>query len=396
MRFVNSSAWALIAALYLSQYIGIGFISVALIALLRAQEASLAQLSMVSLLMLPYGLKFIWAPAIDKYQLRALGSQHYKNWLLVAQSSMLIAYIVVAFINPMDSLSTLVIILTCLMFAISTQDIAIDGLACLLFQKTDRSRVNAIQLIASMLGNLLGGGLVLLLYNQLQWQGSIAMLAIITALAIIPIWHLEEPQTPVNHVKNAVLGRLWHFWYRKKRWLLFLVLYPVACSSGFSMVAPALVDHGWVLSDIGKAMKIYGSVIGLVSALASGWIIRRLGCKKTICILTFLQGLGLLALLPLSTGDDNAVWVYIAITLNFACFSPIVAALFTIGMNFASEYTPATDCALQNSVFMLNGFLGASLGLMAAQYVGYQITLFASITSVIIISYFSSHLIQYD
>lgn len=396
MRTVNRSTWVLICALYLSQYIGIGFISVALIALLRAQEASLATLSMVSLLMLPYGLKLLWAPAIDQCQLRFMSNQHYKDWLLLAQSSMLVAYIIVAFVNPMENLSTALIILAVLMFAISTQDIAIDGLACLLFDKTDRPRVNAIQLIASMLGNLLGGGLILLLYRQLQWQGSITLLAIVTGLAILPILSLKETATQPHRNSNATVARLWTFWHQKKSWLLFLILYPIACSAGFSIVAPALVDHGWSLSEIGLAMRIYGSAIGLASALASGWIIRQLGCKKTICALTLLQGIGLLALIPLSYGDDNAVWVYIAITLNFACFSPIVAALFTIGMDFASEQSPATDCALQSSIFMLIGFLGASLGLMIAQYFGYHITLFISVAGVIIISYFSLYLIKHD
>ena len=79
------SVWYLFSSLYITQYIGIGFISVALIAILRQQGYSLSQLAMVQLMALPAAVKFLWAPLVDSRGRTA--HSHYKNWLMLVSTA---------------------------------------------------------------------------------------------------------------------------------------------------------------------------------------------------------------------------------------------------------------------------------------------------------------------
>ena len=81
--------WALLTTLWVTQYVGIGFLTVGLVAILRADGVSLADLSLVSLLGLAWPLKLLWAPLLDRYGSRRLG--HHRSWLLALQSAMVLA-----------------------------------------------------------------------------------------------------------------------------------------------------------------------------------------------------------------------------------------------------------------------------------------------------------------
>lgn len=371
MSLLRHYLWYLISGLYLSQYIIIGFITVAVIAILREQGASLAQLSIINAIMLPMALKFLWAPAVDRFYLGNRG--HYRNWLLSSQVLMLISLIVVSQIDPITQLSALFLLLLLLMFAVATQDLAVDGLACLIIPKAQRHRVNAIQLISGMVGNLLGGGLVLLFYNTLQWQLSVLILVIVTFVVVLLLYFFKEPEHKLLQQKIKLpWRRLWQFWQGQSRWLILLTVYPFGISLGFALITPLLVDSGWQMQSIGTAMKIYGSIIGLLSALLSAWIIRLLGKKNTVMFFSVFQGLGLLFLLPVCWGNTEQLWGYAAITVYFFSFSPLITALYTIGMDKAAKHnSPATDTTIQNTIFLLFAFLGATVTMNLAEIVGY-------------------------
>jgi len=67
--------FALLALLYFAQGLPSGLIAKALPALLRDQGVSLSLIGFTSALALPWALKFLWAPLIDRYGTR-------RQWLL--------------------------------------------------------------------------------------------------------------------------------------------------------------------------------------------------------------------------------------------------------------------------------------------------------------------------
>lgn len=73
---------SLVTSLYITQYLGVGFIYVGLTAMLRREGVSLQSLAAVSLAGIFWALKPLWAPLLDHFGRTRHG--HYRTWLLVA------------------------------------------------------------------------------------------------------------------------------------------------------------------------------------------------------------------------------------------------------------------------------------------------------------------------
>lgn len=386
--------WLLFGALYSSQYVGIGFISLALVALLREHGASLAQLGLLNLLLLPMSLKFLWAPLVDRYGRHSRG--HYRCWLLPTQAVMALMLALLASIEPQGDLPLhMLLVLLAFSLATATQDLALDGMATVTFNYAQRPRINGIQVGAGMLGNIVGGALVLWLYPRIGWAGCLYLLAALLGLPWLMLWGWTEPTrsftreatsasedtdaftTKAATLDGAVPGQVdspWRqlglFWRGQLRWLLLLGM-SVFAFVAFATLTPALVDAGWALEDIGSAVRVFGSVAGLLSAALAVVLLRRLARWRTLRLSLLVQALALLLLLPVLLGRASLPWVYVAIGSYYLAFSPLYASLGAVMMDKArASSAPATVYTLQNATAMLLALALSAAGLSLAQYIG--------------------------
>ena len=160
------SVWLLITSLYTTQFLGLSFFSVALVAILRGQGASLEQVSSVYILGMIGACKFLWAPLVDRVRFTPrIG--HFRGWLLLMQSLMVV---VLCFLANLDVTTDFgAIYLLCIVMAVcgATQDIATDALVCSLLTEEERGMGNGIQTAGGMFGFMVGAGLVLMAYPSL-------------------------------------------------------------------------------------------------------------------------------------------------------------------------------------------------------------------------------------
>ena len=87
-------ALVLLAALYLAQGLPYGFFTQALPVLMRDAGYSLTAISAPSLLFVPWALKFLWAPWVDRW-----GSgkpNHRKRWILVCVFAVMVVLAITA------------------------------------------------------------------------------------------------------------------------------------------------------------------------------------------------------------------------------------------------------------------------------------------------------------
>ena len=76
-RFIN------LGVLYLAQAIPLYFCTFALPTVLRAEGISLQMIGMLGLLLLPWVVKFMWAPFVDRYYIKRIGKR--KSWFMGLQ-----------------------------------------------------------------------------------------------------------------------------------------------------------------------------------------------------------------------------------------------------------------------------------------------------------------------
>lgn len=369
---ITPAVWWLVGSLYTTQALALMFFVVAFVAILREQGASLDQVGMVYMLGMVWPFKFLWAPLVDAFGSRRYG--HYRCWLLATQGTMVV---VLAAMGRYDPLADFTIIYAlCLVIALlsATQDIAADGLVCRLLPATERGLTNGLQIAGNLLGTLLGAGVVLMGYRYVGWSGSMLILAAVTAVTWMQLLAFREPQWLVQALTmGANLRRLWSFWREPGRWywLAVLTLYPIGSSLVYAMIAPLLVDAGWSLDRIGLVLNVAGSAAGVVSAMAAGGLVRKVGRRNAMIGAAALQCVGIFAIWPLAAGQHGMSAATVAVVVYYLCYNPAAVVLALLMMDEASVASPATDYALQFSVNQFFAFGMISVGAMIAQRTGY-------------------------
>jgi len=370
---ITTSRWLLLGSLYVTQYFGPGFFLIALVAILRESGAALEMVSVVYLLGLVWALKFLWAPWVDRWQSRQIG--HFRAWLIAMQSIMILSLLAIGRFDPVRDFWVIYGLCMLLSLASATQDVAVDGLAYRLVPPKERGFANGLQAAGGLLGNLLGAGGVLMAYPHVGWAGCTLILAAGTAVSLVQVLWFREPVHPPYSGEGArVFKRLWALVLRpgQRCWLTMILFYPLGVSLGYALITPILVDAGWSLDRIGLAVNVVGSLCGIPAALLTGRLIRRFGVQPILIGAAVLQVPGILALaLPL-VGATGMAPVTLAVGLFFFCYNPVLAVLTTLMMHRSDPASPATDYALQYSLYMLFSIVAVTLGTAAAGQIGYM------------------------
>jgi len=174
--------------------------------LLRQAGYSLSAIGFATLLSLPWALKFVWAPIVDRRYSPRLGRR--RTWILAMQlaGTLILAGIAVA--PGSDAIAVLMAAMLVLNLVAATQDIATDGLAVELLPPAERGLANGLQVAAYRVGMIVGGGVLLGLHDVLGHHGLFAVMAALTALSTLPVLVTREPPTVV-HAAHA--ARVPHF-----------------------------------------------------------------------------------------------------------------------------------------------------------------------------------------
>lgn len=373
----NSKPWSLLISVYTTQYIGIAFMISAAFAILRQSGIALDKLALINLIALPMLGKVLYAPFIDSFRLFFQGQ--YRSWLIAAQLCMTLLLFICGLLDIQQHFSAILILFIVYTLFMSMQDVAIDGLACKIFKATERQFANSIQYSSNLMGNIIGGGLLLILYPWLHWQGALWILAGLTALTNIQLFFYQEPDNAWVNPHRGISGQFRSlaqqiklFIQQHKVWFALLFVYPIGFTAVFGILNPLLVDAKWSLADIGFATKVFGSIVGIFSAFLATFLINKLRRKAALISLTLLQGVALLLFIPLTLGYTTKPLVYLAIFGYFLANPGLMAALSTLIMDRASTMpAKATFFSLQLSLIVFMGFAYSAIGLAFAQHIGY-------------------------
>ncbi|MFG1867305.1 MFS transporter [Micromonospora arborensis] len=374
-----------LTALYVTQYLGVGFITVGLTAILRDGGTSLDTLALLQIVGLIWPIKFLWAPILDRYGSRHRG--HYRSWLLVLQSALVLALLaLLPFSSPADALGPIVAICAAYVFFSATQDIAVDAVAVRMLADSARGTGNGIQVAASYLGNLLGGGACVLIYDQFGWAPAIGLLAAMTAVGLLVVWRFREPPRTdrVARVGTAYRALLSVFGQPGCRWWTFGVVPLVYVGAGmaYALVTPALVDAGWSLGRIGVVTGVVTSAPAIVAGLVAGLGIGRLGRSGVLVVGGVALTVSTLLLLPLMNGRAPLGATVAALCCFMVAYTIANVVLYTVNMDYSRPDTGGTDFTVLSSFGLVCSFVAASIGLAAADGVGYPPVAVAAIVLV--------------
>ena len=353
----------LLSVLYYSQGLPFAFLTQALPALMRERGVDLRAIGLATLLGIPWGLKFLWAPWIDPLPRRLV--------LLPLQAITVVLLAAIAFLEPVAAASLAPVLVLCLAVNLvsATQDIAADGLAVGMLAPGERGAGNAVQVGVHRMGMIVGGGLLLRTWGVLGWSGTFLTMAGMIALASLPllVWR-PPPRIAGAFAPRIRLGD----WLSRPGALAWLGLL-VACKAGDAlasgMLRPFLQDLKMPIEEVGDMLGILGFSTGLAGALTGGVLADRFGRRRTLLLATALEAAAL-ALFVLPAAGYPQSWLWPIAGIESFTTGIVTAAVFTVMMDVcrpgqgATDFTvPASALAIGPGIFgALSGFVAKGLG----------------------------------
>ncbi|WP_151981480.1 MFS transporter [Acinetobacter guerrae] len=375
--------YVLLFSLYWAQGLPVGFMTHALPVILRSQGVSLAQIGGFGLLMLPWSIKILWAPLVDRFGYSKIG--HYRSWILPTQIFSVVILVILSF-YPIDSLGQthylflFFVLLLFLNLTGATQDIATDGLAVNLLKTDQQHWGNTFQVIGSRLGFIVGGGVLLWALDWLSWQITFLGLALAVLMNTIPILYYKNEQTRINNtaqLQYSLKDYFDHFTQSKELrcWLLVLISFKVADGLSGPLLKPLMVDMGLNFTQIGVYITMFGAFAALCGAAISGYLLKHYSRSMLLILFSYLKILSLLAYAGLAFvfGQNIKIpnmIIYLINAFEDAVSAMLLVVILTLVMQYSRKTLAGTDFTFQVAImatvggglYTVSGIVGDWLG----------------------------------
>jgi MFS transporter, PAT family, beta-lactamase induction signal transducer AmpG len=346
----------------------------------RLREAGIdrSTIGYLSWVGLAYGVKWMWAPLVDRLPIPWLTARlgRRRSWLLLSQAVIMAGLVGMALNDPSQVLGPLVACALAVAFASATQDIALDA------YRIESAEVNAQAALAATyqtgyrLAMIWAGAGVLWIaaraqgaeitgYAQAAWQTAYLVMAFSLLPGMLMVLGSPEPvpaaMKPARNVAEWVQGALVDpfadFW-RRYRWQAVLVLaliavYRISDVVMGIMANPFYVDMGFTKDEVAAVTKVYGVVMTLVGAFIGGVLSARWGVMRILMLGAILSAASNLLFAWLSgVGHDVTALIWVVSADNLA--SGIASAAFIAYLSSLTNISySATQYALLSSMMLL-------------------------------------------
>lgn len=289
---------------------------------LKESGVSLQSIGLFALVGVPYTLKFLWAPLVDRLPLpiltRWLGRR--RGWLVFAQALLLAAIVALAFSNPGQALVLTALCAVAVAFASATQDIVIDAWRVEILDQRQLAAGAASIVFGYRLGMLVSSAGALYLADQFAWPLvylAMAALLVIGAITVLMVgepaaqprgdaerrfaeaqaWLAERPHLsgPAAGVMAwlyaSVAGPFLQFMSRRG-WvgiLLFVMLFKLGDSLAGVLATSFYLDIGFTKTEIAEIGKLYGFGATMLGLFIGGWLMQAVGLYRSLWICGLLQ-----------------------------------------------------------------------------------------------------------
>ncbi len=276
---------------------------------LREAGIDLAAIGLFSLVGIPYSLKFIWAPLLDRLPLpiltRVFGRR--RGWMLAVHFLLIIAISVMGLIPPTDTSIWWIAFVAIAVASLSaTQDIAIDAYRIEILDEQEYGAGAAMAVYGFRVGMLMSTVGTLYLAEYLDWGLAYVLTALTLCVGIIAILLApspkNEPKVTISGSLSSIFGET--YWAplaefsRRDGWivlLLFVLLYKFGDALLSQMMGALFVDLNYDKSTIANMGKLFGFWAMMVGIFVGGLLVGALGLGRTLLIAGVLQGLSNLA-----------------------------------------------------------------------------------------------------
>ena len=335
---------------------------------------------------IPYTIKFLWAPLVDKLPLpfltKTFGQR--RGWLFFIQTLLFFSIWQLGASNPQQGNMGLFAVWALITaFLSATQDIVIDAYRIEILEEDEFAHGTATNQFGYRTGNLIAGAGTIYFASQeglgLGWATAYGL----TAFAIIPaiigaLWagpgkfvdrysHVAG-KTPGQWLTEAVVNPFREFLTRHGAFIIlgFVLVYKVGDAMGQAMLSPMIVDLGFSDTDYITANKLWGFGALIVGSALGAPFILWLGMGRALLIsgLLMMFSNGMFMLLA-ATG--NSYWMMVAAICTENLTSGIGLTVFATYLSGLSSiaYTATQFALLSSFAGVGRTFMAGPAGIIA-------------------------------
>jgi PAT family beta-lactamase induction signal transducer AmpG len=365
--------------------IGLGFASglpytlsgQTLIAWMTNWGVSLKTVGLFSLVSLPYNLKVIWAPALDRYTLPFLGRR--RGWMLLFQVALAAVILAMSQVNPRLVPVRMAAFAVLLAFCSASQDIVSDAYRADILRPEERASGTATYLTGYRVAMLLTQAGALIVSDHLPWPRVYQLLAVLMLTGVIATVLAPEPvQVGVvapRSLGDAVVKPFVNLFARNRIAvvLAFVLLYKFGEYVSDAMVLPFLIKSGYTNTQIGTIRKFMGFAGTVAGVMLGGGLTVKLGMRKALLIFGILEAVTNSGYIAISLVGKSLPLLVVVTGVDNFFRGMAAAAQGAFLLSICDRSFSATQFALLSSATSFAGRLFASISGFLVAAVGWPV-----------------------
>jgi len=335
------------------------------------EGVDLSIIGLFALVGLPYTLKFLWAPLLDRFTLPWLGRR--RGWLLTAQLALAASIAWLGLNDPAESPWLLALAALLVTFFSASQDIVIDAYRREDLAEHELGLGSSLYVFGYRLGMLLAGSGGLILADFFAFRTVYLLLAATMLVGVVTTLLAREPEVAAGTprtLQEAVVRPFVEFFSRPGAllFLLFILFYKIGDGMAQAMTMPFYLQLGFSTSEVGTIAKFFGFWATIAGGLAGGVLIMRLGISRSLWLFGVLQALSTACFAILVWSGHDLAWLAAVIAFENLSGGMGTAAYMAFMASLTNKRFTATQYALLSSLMGIPRVLAsAPTGLMAEQ-----------------------------
>ncbi|MGD0265959.1 MAG: MFS transporter [Candidatus Methylomirabilota bacterium] len=374
MRTRTKLTW--VAILYFAEGFPFGIVNDALPIFFRIHGIRLADIGLLSLVGLPWTLKFLWAPAVDLWGRR-------RTWVVACQLFLVPGLLAILAVDPSRVSAFFWAVVLGLAFFSATQDIAIDAYTIELLDEKEMGPANGVRVTAYRIALIAAGGLFVAAAGLIGWPAAFVGAAAVMALFCLLSSRLPharpDPVTPMPATPaSGAIGRA--IWTPLRQFfgypgfvfvMLFVLTFKLGDMALGPMVRPFWVDRHFTPLQIGAVPGTLGVVSTILGALLGGGLTARWGIFRALWLLGIAQAASNLVYAAAAALPPSLPLMYAASIVESFCGGLGTAPFLAFLMSICDKAHAATQYALLSALFGLTRVMAGALSGWATEEIGY-------------------------
>ncbi|MBU0993629.1 MAG: AmpG family muropeptide MFS transporter [Proteobacteria bacterium] len=241
---------------------------------------------------LPYTLKFLWAPFLDRFIPPFLGRR--RGWLLTFQVLLMISIAGLGQTDPSKNIYMVALAAFIVTFFSASQDIVADAYRREDLADEELGLGSSMFINGYRIGILLATGGGLILADHMSYSRVYFLMAACMIVGIVTTVLTPEPALPDETPKTlteAIIAPLVDYFSRNNAILIltFILLYKIGDTMAGAITMPFYLQIGFSKTEVGTIVKLFGFWATIFGSMAGGILMLRIGITKSLWIFGVLQ-----------------------------------------------------------------------------------------------------------